>query len=364
MEITKEKIIDALRFVNYPELQQDIVALNMIEEIGSVDKKISVTLKFPKINDPFASSIRKACEKAIKSAFGEDVSVEIFTDFAKKLQPEGFNSLAGVKNIIAISSGKGGVGKSTIAVNLSVAVANTGAKVGLLDADVYGPSIPMMFAADGYRPEIVTEGGQDIIEPLFKYGVKILSLGFFVKSEDAMIWRGPMATKALKQLISQTNWGTLDYLFIDLPPGTGDIHLTMVQEMAVTGAVIVSTPQDVSLADVIKGIALFESEKIKVPLLGLIENMSWFTPKELPGNKYYIFGKNGCKTLAEKLNIPLLGQIPLIQSICENGDHGTPSALDISSLEGEYFEQLAEKLVFEVDKRNSNLTPTQKVQIQ
>jgi len=363
MEITKEKILETLRFVNYPELRQDIVTLNMVEEIITEDKKINITLKFPKKNDPFASSIKRACEKAVKAAFGEDISIEVFSDFSKKLQPAEFNSLAEVKNMIAISSGKGGVGKSTIAVNLAVAVAKTGAKVGLLDADVYGPSIPKMFASDGYRPEIKSENGQDIIEPLQKYGVKVLSLGFFVKPENAMIWRGPMATKALKQLISQTNWGALDYLFIDLPPGTGDIHLTIVQEMAVTGAVIVSTPQDVALTDVIKGIAMFDSEKIKVPLLGLIENMSWFTPKELPDNKYYIFGKNGCKMLSEKLNIPLLGQIPIVQSICENGDQGTPSALDNVSPEGKYFEQLAAKLVSEIEKRNRISLPTQKVKI-
>jgi ATP-binding protein involved in chromosome partitioning len=233
----------------------------------------------------------------------------------------------------------------------------------LLDADVYGPSIPKMFGLEGEKPVIHQEGTRQIMAPVEKYGVKILSLGFFVNPEDALVWRGPMATNALKQLITLGDWGELDFLLIDLPPGTGDIHLTMVQEVAVTGAVIVSTPQQVALADVIKGIAMFSGEKINVPVLGLIENMAWFTPAELPGNRYYIFGKEGCKILAEKLGIELLGQIPLVQSICENGDAGRPSVLDENDPAGKAFEILATNLVLQIEKRNLEKSPTKKVNI-
>jgi ATP-binding protein involved in chromosome partitioning len=271
--------------------------------------------------------------------------------------------LPGVENIIAIASGKGGVGKSTIAVNLAVALAKTGASVGLLDADVYGPSLPKMFGLEGLRPEIRQEGNRELMVPIEKYGVKALSLGFFVNPEDALVWRGPMATNALKQLITLGDWGELDYLLIDLPPGTGDIHLTMVQEVAVTGAVIVSTPQQVALADVIKGIAMFTGEKINVPVLGLVENMSWFTPAELPENKYYIFGKEGCKNLAKSLGIELLAQIPLVQSICENGDSGKPSVLDDNDPAGKAFAGLASNLIAKIDQRNREKDPTRKVEI-
>ncbi len=248
---------------------------------------------------------------------------------------------SGIKNIIAVASGKGGVGKSTIAVNLAVAVAKTGASVGLVDADVYGPSLPKMFDLEGERPQIKREGEKEIIVPIEKHGVKVVSIGFFVRPEDALVWRGPMATSALKQILTQTEWGELDYLFIDMPPGTGDIHLTLVQETAVTGVVIVSTPQEVALADAVKGIAMFTGEKINVPVLGLVENMAWFTPAELPENKYYIFGNDGVKNLAEKMNIDLLGQIPLVQGIREDGDSGRPSALDENHPAGKPFEELA-----------------------
>ena len=263
---------------------------------------------------------------------------------------------------IAVASGKGGVGKSTVAVNLAIALAKQGARVGLLDADIFGPSIPKMFGAEGSVPKVKKVAGKDRIVPLEKYGIKMLSIGFFVKPEDALIWRGAMATGALKQLINDGLWGELDYMLIDLPPGTSDIHLTMVQTVPVTAAIIVSTPQDVALADAIKGLSMFEADKIEVPVIGLVENMSWFTPEELPENKYYIFGKDGVKRLAEEKNIPLLGQIPIVQSIREGGDQGTPAVLQDTPL-GEAFMQLGENVAEKVEERNQKLAPTKKVEI-
>jgi ATP-binding protein involved in chromosome partitioning len=270
--------------------------------------------------------------------------------------------LPGVKNIIAVASGKGGVGKSTVSTNLAISLAKLGSKVGLIDADVYGPSIPKMFGVEAGRPGVERIDGRDRIVPVENYGVKMLSIGFFVKQDDALIWRGAMATNALKQLINDALWGELDYLVIDLPPGTSDIHLTMVQTIPVTGAVVVSTPQDVALADARKGISMFRQEKINVPVLGLIENMSWFTPPELPDKKYYIFGKDGCKNLSEELNIPFLGQIPIVESIRQNGDAGTPSALE-DSITGEAFRQLGETVAMRIEERNKTLAPTVKVEI-
>lgn len=363
MSITNEKVSEALKNVNHPSAKTDIVSLGIVKEIKVSENKISINLVFPKATDPFAASIRKACDKVVKSMLGENLEVEIIEQFtAKKLAPE-FSSLEKVKNIIAISSGKGGVGKSTIAANLAVAIAHTGASVALLDADVYGPSGPKMFGAESYRPTLTEIDGKEVIEPLQKFGIKIQSIGFFVSPGEATVWRGPMASSALKQIISQTIWGELDYLLIDLPPGTGDIHLTIVQEMPVTGAVIVSTPQNIALADVVKGISMFKSDKINVPVLGLVENMSWFTPKELPDNKYFIFGKEGCRKLAEELDVPLLGQIPIVQSICEDGDNGKPTAINPFTIEGKAFAELAERVMAEVEKRNVILPPTQKVNI-
>jgi ATP-binding protein involved in chromosome partitioning len=268
-----------------------------------------------------------------------------------------------VKNIIAVTSGKGGVGKSTIAVNLAVALANSGASVGLIDADIFGPSVPIMFGAEGERPALRKEGNRDLIIPVEKYGVRFLSIGFFVAPESALIWRGPMASNALKQLITDGDWGSLDYLLIDLPPGTSDIHLTLVQTVPVTAAVIVTTPQHIALADVIKGVSMFRSPSVNVPVLGLVENMSWFTPAELPENKYYIFGKNGGKRLADELGLILLGQIPLVQSIREDSDDGKPSAVDTSTITGMAFAELAHKVVEQLNIRNSGIEPTQKVKV-
>jgi ATP-binding protein involved in chromosome partitioning len=270
--------------------------------------------------------------------------------------------LPGVKNIIAVASGKGGVGKSTVATNLAIALSKLGSKTALIDADIYGPSIPKMFGAEEMRPGMEVVDGKEMIVPVEKHGVKMLSIGFFVKPDDALIWRGAMATNALKQLISDTVWGDLDYLVIDLPPGTSDIHLTMVQTIPVTGAIVVSTPQAVALADARKGISMFRQEKINVPILGLIENMAWFTPAELPDKKYYIFGKDGCKNLAEELKINFLGHIPIVESIRENGDDGTPSALQDTMI-GEMFRQLGENVAQKVEERNASLEPTKVVEM-
>ncbi len=363
MSLSIDQVMEALSQVKHPAFGNDIVSLNMVSDIAVEGNKVSFALTFQKSTDPLVGSIQKASRAALQSKLGPDVELgEIRIKSVQTIDAKE-NTLAKVKNIIAIASGKGGVGKSTIASNLAVALAKLGAKVGLIDADVYGPSVPKMFNAEDAHLEARHSNGQEFIVPLLCYGVKLISVGFFVRPEDALVWRGPMATNALKQLIHQGDWGELDYLLIDLPPGTGDIHLTIVQEMAITGVVIVSTPQDVALADAIKGINMFRGEKINVPVLGLVENMAWFTPEELPNNKYYLFGKEGCKRLAEEMNIPLLGEIPIVQSICENGDKGTPSALEENSVTGAAFKNLAERFMAEVKKRNSVLDPTRRVQI-
>ena len=363
---SKEQILMALSKIIHPEKGKDIVTLGMISEIESGEKGISLTITPERSNDPFISSIRSTIVRTLKETLGTDLVINEINIKPKvvieKQKEEEREILPGVANIIAISSGKGGVGKTTIAVNLAIALARKGFSVGLLDADVFGPSVPKMFNAEKYRPEVVRENNVDHIIPLLKFGVKVLSTGFFVSSAEAVIWRGPMASSFLKQLITQGEWGKLDYLLVDLPPGTSDIHLTLVQEVPVTGAIVVTTPQEVALADAIKGISMFRSDKINVPVLGLVENMSWFTPEELPDNKYFIFGKEGGRKLAEKMNAPLLGQIPLVQSICEGSDTGHPPALT-DSITGNAFMKLAGKLVEIVNERNKNQSPTVKLQI-
>lgn len=366
MGLTIDTVKEVLSSVLHPETGKDIVSMGMVQGLSIEGDKISFTLKLTKSNDPFATALKKSATKAIQQKFGENITVDVMVvaDVTPKVSPlKQKASISKVKNIIAIASGKGGVGKSTIAANLAVAVAKTGAKVGLIDADIYGPSIPKMFNMEHTQPEIVKEDGLELIVPVENFGVKLLSIGFFVDPNNALVWRGPMATSALKQLIHQGAWGELDYLFIDMPPGTSDIHLTLVQEVPVTGAVIVSTPQDVALADAVKGISMFTSPSINVPVLGLVENMAWFTPEELPNNKYFIFGKEGCKKLAERMKLPLLGQIPLVQSICEGGDYGEPVAIH-SSITGQAFDELAKKLIERVEWRNRELPPTQIVNVQ
>ena len=267
------------------------------------------------------------------------------------------------KNIIAVASGKGGVGKSTVAVNIAVAMSKMGYRVALLDADIYGPSIPKMLGVERERPSLRDFEGQELIVPVERYGIRMLSIGFFVRPEDAIIWRGPMATGAIKQLLNHGDWGEPDYYIIDLPPGTGDVHLTIVQELPVTGAIIVSTPQEVALADAIKGINLFRTEKVNVPVVGLVENMAWFTPEELPDSRYYIFGKGGCKALAEREGISLLGQIPLVQGICEGGDNGEPIVANENSITGKAFMELAQNLIKATNERNETLPPTKRLEV-
>lgn len=364
MSYDKGNVISALKKVIHPEKEKDIVSLHMVEDLEINGKKISFTLHFEKSNDPFVTAIRQASVRAIHKYV--DKNAEITGNIgirSDKVAKEDTKTLPKVKNIIAVASGKGGVGKSTIATNLAIALAKSGALVGLIDADIYGPSIPKMFNVEDKKPVVRKVDGIDIIEPVENYGIKMLSIGFFVNPDDALVWRGPMATNALMQLIRQGNWGELDYLLVDLPPGTSDVHLTLVQEVSVTGVIIVSTPQEVALADAIKGISMFQGDKINVPVLGLVENMSWFTPEELPDNKYYIFGKEGCKKLAERKNLPLLGQIPIMQSICESGDTGKPSVLDENSVVGKAFLEMAVRVTDEVARRNKNLDPTRKVEI-
>lgn len=362
MDITVEQILNSLRHVNHPSKGTDIVTLNMVQDVSFEGNKINFTLIFSKSTDPFISSIKKACLKVIGGMIGNEYHVQITEKISEKNVLPEFSSLEKVKNIIAVASGKGGVGKSTISVNLAIAVAVMGAKTALLDADIYGPSVPIMTGAVNYQPVLSKVNDRELITPLEKFGIKLQSLGFFINSDEAVIWRGPMASSALKQVINQTYWGELDYLFIDLPPGTGDIHLTIVQEMPVTGAVIVSTPQQIALADVIKAVNMFKNDKINIPILGLVENMAWFTPAELPDNKYYIFGKEGCKRTAEELKVPLLGQIPIVQSICENSDKGLPPAVNPFTPEGKAFASLAENVLKQVEIRNKNLDPSKKVE--
>ncbi|MCU0461898.1 MAG: Mrp/NBP35 family ATP-binding protein [Bacteroidales bacterium] len=363
---SNDQILAALSNVIHPEKGKDIVTLGMVSEIRSSKSGISLTVIPEKSNDPFITSIKSTIVKTLKEAFGPDTVIsDILVKpwiISEKTEKKSGELLAGIKNIIAISSGKGGVGKTTVAVNLAISLARKNLKVGLLDADVFGPSVPIMFNAGKFRPEVKRVNNTDMIIPLEKWGVKVLSTGFFVDPADAVIWRGPMASNFLKQLMAQGEWGSLDFLLFDLPPGTSDIHLTLVQEVAVTGVIVVTTPQEVALADAVKGISMFRSEKINVPVIGLIENMSWFTPAELPQNRYYIFGKEGGKNLAEKTGVPLLGQIPLVQGICESSDKGHPVALE-DSIAGKAFMALADEVIRQTEKRNKDQRPTIKVKM-
>ena len=357
-------ILDALATVTYPGTKKNLGESGMVADTPSINgMKVKVVLQFPRDTDPFLKSTLKAAEAAIHYHVSKDVEVEIETEFKSKPRPEVGKLLPEVKNIIAVSSGKGGVGKSTVSANLAISLARLGYKVGLLDADIFGPSMPKMFRVEDARPYAVEKDGRQLIEPIEKYGVKLLSIGFFVNPETATLWRGGMASNALKQLIADADWGELDYFILDTPPGTSDIHLTLLQTLAITGAVIVSTPQNVALADARKGIDMYRNEKVNVPILGLVENMAWFTPAELPENKYYIFGKEGCKRLAEEMQTPLLAQIPLVQSICESGDEGEPAACHIDTATGQAFINLAQAVVTVVNRRNKEQEPTKIVKV-
>jgi len=356
-------ILDALANVRYPGNGKNIVELGMVEDDIRIDgNKVSFSLIFDKSTDPFVKSLVKAAETAINTYISPEVEIKgnIAVKFRHTAPEPRENPLPGVKNIIGVASGKGGVGKSTVASNLAVALARLGYKVGLLDADIFGPSVPKMFGVEDEPIYMETVDGNDLIVPIEKYGVKVLSIGFLVDRNSPVLWRGAMASRALNQLITQANWGELDYFLIDMPPGTSDIHLTLVQTLAVTGVVIVSTPQEVALADARKGIAMFTDEKVNVPVLGIVENMAWFTPAAHPDERYYLFGRDGAVKLSEELKVKLLAQIPIVGTICEGGDSGSPIALN-DSITGEAFLDLGRSVVEAVEERNSQLPPSAKV---
>ena len=320
-----EDILNALRTVQEPDLKKDLVTLNMVRDISREGNKVSFTIVLTTPACPMKEIMKLDCINALKQHISEELEVEVnFTSNTSSMRVDLNAVLPGVKNIITVVSGKGGVGKSTVAANLALALAQQGATVGLMDADIYGPSVPIMFGVRGQRPLMMDVEGKDKIVPLEQYGIKLISIGLLVDEKSAVVWRGPMASSAIRQFVTDVHWGELDYLIIDMPPGTGDIHLTLVQTIPVTGAVVVTTPQDVALADAKKAIAMFGQAQINVPIIGLVENMAWFTPAELPENKYYIFGKDGGKNLADQLDLNFLGQIPIVQSIREGGDKGVP----------------------------------------
>ncbi len=363
MTLYPKLILDALATVRYPGNGKNIVEAGMVADNLRIDgMKVSFSLVFEKPTDPFMKSVVRSAETAIHVHVSKEVEVTVTTESRQAARPAPGKMLPQVKNIIAVSSGKGGVGKSTVAANLAVSLSRLGYRVGLLDADIFGPSVPKMMGVEDAHPYAETIDGRDLIVPVEKYGIKLLSIGFFVNPDQATLWRGGMASNALKQLVGDAAWGALDYFILDTPPGTSDIHLTLLQTLAITGAIIVSTPQEVALADARKGIDMYTNDKVNVPILGLVENMAWFTPAELPQNRYYLFGKEGTKRLAEKLNVPLLGQIPIVQGICEHGDEGTPVAWEEDSPTGQAFMDLARRVVEQTEKRNMELAPTKVVE--
>jgi ATP-binding protein involved in chromosome partitioning len=362
MSFSQSDILNALSTVEDPDLKRDLVSLGMIKDIKITPESVSFTVVLTTPACPLKEKIRMDCEEAVRRVVGKSFPVLINMTSSVTSLRDNAQLLPGVKNIIAIASGKGGVGKSTVTSNLAVALAKAGAKVGLIDADIYGPSIPTMFNCEHEQPMVRQINGKNTIIPIEQYGVKLISIGFLAPPDSAVVWRGPMASSALKQFFTDTDWGNLDYLLIDLPPGTSDIHLTLVQTVPVTGAIIVTTPQKVALADANKGLMMFKQPQINVPVLGVVENMAYFTPDELPNNKYYIFGKDGGKNLSEKHNVPLLGQIPLVQSIRESGDSGLPAVLK-EGVTASAFQELAETLARHVAIRNANFVRTQPVEL-
>ena len=367
MASLKDEILEKLRSIKVPESDKTIA--DLIKDLRVADKDILVEMELDRKTAVLRRSIERITRKVLDEYRSQGYKVmlnitEEKLEFQKvNIQAPPDRPLKDVKNIIAVASGKGGVGKSTVSANLAVALASTGAKVGLLDADLYGPSIPTMFGLENEKPFVQKINGKDYILPVEKYGVQVISIGFFIRPEDAVIWRGAMATNAIKQLLTDVHWGELDYFIIDLPPGTGDIPLTLVQTIPLTGSVIVTTPQKVAIADVIKAINMFKTDKISVPVLGLIENMAWFTPAECPDKKYYLFGKGGADKLSREYNIPILGRVPMIMSIVEDSDSGKPTVLKEDSPYNNYFREIAQKLIEEVDKRNKNLPPTEILRI-
>ena len=352
MIITEEKVLAALSHVEDPDLKKDLVTLKMIKDVKIDDKNVSFTLELTTPACPMKDMLKNACINAVKHFVSAEAEIDINIT-SRVTKPMDTSQLKAIKNIVLVSSGKGCVGKSTVASNLAVTLAANGAKVGLIDADIYGPSVPIMFDLVGAKPSArETEDGKTLILPIEKYGIKLLSLGFFSDQDQPVPWRGPMASNAIKQLFNDADWGELDYLFVDLPPGTGDIHITISQSFPIAGAVIVTTPQQVALADTRKGLAMFGMPGINIPVLGVIENMAYFTPEELPENKYYIFGKDGGKGLAQQFNVPFLGEIPLVQGITEAGDKGTPISLQLDHPQAISFQEIAGKIAQQISIHN------------
>jgi ATP-binding protein involved in chromosome partitioning len=358
--MTTEDILKALGNVQEPDLGKDLVTLNMVKDIVVNGNNVSFTVVLTTPACPLKDMIRGACENAVKILVNKEAIVTVnFTANTSSNRKDAKSVLSGVKNIIAVVSGKGGVGKSTVASNLALALAQGGASVGLMDADIYGPSQHIMFGIRGERPLMKDNGDKGLIVPIEKYGIKVMSIGLLIDEKQAVVWRGPMVSSAIRQFVSDVDWGELDYLVIDMPPGTGDIHLTIVQTVPVTGVIVVTTPQTVALADAKKGIAMFGQAQLKVPVIGLVENMSYFTPEELPDNKYYIFGKDGGKNLAEEFDIPFLGQIPIVQSIREGGDTGIPLMAGNDAVTKKAFMEFAGKAARGIAMRNANMAPTE-----
>ena len=364
MAFTKEDVLRALSEVQEPDLGKDLVTLNMVEDIQISGNEVSFTVILTTPACPLKDMIEKACVNAIRIMVSPEAVVKVnMTSRVMSNRKDTKGVLPGVKNIIVVGSGKGGVGKSTVAVNLALGLAREGAAVGLLDADIHGPSIPIMLGIRDERPKMMDAGGKGMIVPIERFGIKAMSIGLLIDEKQAVIWRGPQASSALRQFISDVAWGDLDYLIVDLPPGTGDVQLTMVQTVPVTGAVIVSTPQAVAAADARKAITMFRQPQINVPILGIVENMAYFTPAELPDNKYYIFGKGGARKMAEQFEIPFLGEVPLVQSIREGGDAGTPALMGDEAISRDAFISVAERVAQQVSIRNANLAPTKVVEV-
>ena len=358
--MTTADILKALSNVQEPDLGKDLVTLNMIKDIAIDGNEVAFTIILTTPACPMKDLMRTASENAIKILVNKEAIVKVnFTSNTTSNRKDAQQILGGVKNVIAVVSGKGGVGKSTISANLALALAEGGASVGLMDADIYGPSVPIMFGVRGERPMMKDVNGKGIIIPLEKFGIKLMSIGLLVDEKNAVVWRGPMASSAIKQFVTEVDWGELDYLIIDMPPGTGDIHLTLMQTVPVTGAIIVTTPQNVALADAKKGIAMFGQAQINVPIIGLVENMAYFTPAELPDNKYYLFGKEGGKKLAEEYDLAFLGQIPLVQSIREGGDEGVPAMMGTDEISKQAFRNITAQAVRNIAIRNAGVPATQ-----